>query len=257
MVKRIASHCLIAVCLLGMTALPAAARTDAELHQQRALFRAVYADAELGTWKSVEALTADEKALLRNYVLWPDLRAAWLKSNIRTRRDSEIDTFLLQYGTLRAARELRYRQALNFVRKGRLDKYLSVYEQFYQGQDIAKLDCLALQAELAAGNKRRVDRRALELWMVGHSQVKECDPVFKYLGESQILTSSHYAERFALAIEARQFSLARWLAKSIDEDHVRGCVGLATCRKQPAGIPGKSARWPGRGYIAKAARVCR
>ena len=56
-----------------------------------------------------------------------------------------------QFGTLKPARELRYRHALNLARSNDLPGYLTLYEQFYQGQDIAKLDCLALQAEIQAG----------------------------------------------------------------------------------------------------------
>ena len=192
----------------------------ADIDRQRELFKSVYETVERGDWSPVDGLSASDHELLQRYVLWPDLRAAWLRVNLKSVPIAEIDTFLQQYGTLRPARDLRYRQAMLLAKKGDLDGYQQIYEQFYQGQDIARLDCLSLQAEISAGRFARVDQRAVDLWLIGTSQVKECDPVFKYLGDNKLLGPVEYRTRFKLAIEAREFQLARWLAKSIDQQHV-------------------------------------
>jgi len=192
----------------------------ADLDQQRELFRSVYAGVERGSWQPVEDLALAERQLLQDYVLWPDLRATWLKANIKKVSAVEVDSFLLKYGSLKPARELRYRYALNAVRDGDLGDYLHIYQQFYQGQEIASLDCLALRAEIDAGRQQRVVRRAIDLWTVGRSQVKECDPVFEFLVNKQLLGDADYRRRYALAIEEREFTLARWLAKRIDGAHV-------------------------------------
>jgi soluble lytic murein transglycosylase len=191
-----------------------------EIERQRELFRNVYAEVELGNWGVIDSLADDEQQLLRDYILWPDLRATWLRANMAAVPDAEIDAFVAQFGTLKPARELRYRHALNFVKNGDLAGYLKIYEQFYQGQEIAKLDCLALQAEIEAGRHQRVEIRALDLWLVGKSQVSECDPVFDYLDERNLLGLVEYQKRFELAIEARNFSLAKWLARNIDQKHI-------------------------------------
>ncbi|MCH9694996.1 MAG: transglycosylase SLT domain-containing protein [Gammaproteobacteria bacterium] len=217
--------------LLGVLASVAAQAAD--LDQQRELFRAVYADVERGSWQQVDDLTRAEHDLLQRYVLWPDLRATWLKANIKQVPAVEVDTFLLKYGTLKPARELRYRYALNAVRDGDLGDYLHIYQQFYQGQDIASLDCLALQAELDAGRPQRVIHRAIDLWTVGRSQVKECDPVFKYLGTKHLLGDADYRKRYALAIEAREFALARWLGKKIDAAHVETATQWQQAQANP------------------------
>ena len=152
--------------------------------------------------------------------MWPDLRATWLRANIKTAPATDIDLFLQQYGTLRPVREVRYRHALNLVNANDLGGYLRIYERFYQGQDIEKLDCLALRAELAAGRKQRVNGRAIDLWLVGKSQVEECDPVFTYLRAENLLGTVEYQKRYALAIENRDFSLAKWLGKTIGQAYV-------------------------------------
>jgi len=196
------------------------AAAAAQIDQQRELFKSVYETVERGDWSPVDGLSASDRALLQQYVLWPDLRAAWLRANLRTTPASDLDAFIQQHGTLRPARELRYKQAMMLARDGDLGEFQRIYEQFYQGQNIARLDCLSLQAEIDAGRFKRVNQRALDLWLVGNSQVSECDPVFAYLKDNNLLGPSEYRTRFDLAVAAREFQLARWLAKKIDQAHV-------------------------------------
>jgi len=192
----------------------------ADIDKQRQLFQSVYETVEQGDWSPVEGLSASDLQLLQQYVLWPDLRAIWLRANLNTVPIADVEAFLLQHGTLRPARELRYRQAMFFAKKGDLPNFQKIYEQFYQGQDVARLDCLSLQAEIDDGRFRRVNQRAIDLWLIGTSQVEECDPVFEYLGDNNLLGPADYRRRFDLAIATREFQLARWLAKSIDQQHV-------------------------------------
>lgn len=189
-----------------------AAGDDAPFEQARTAFRAVYPVVERGDWSAA----AQQETVLRPYVLWPDLRAAWFRAKISTAAHAEIEAYLDTYGILKPARELRYRYALHLAGEGHLDDFLTIYQQYYQGLDIARLDCIALQAELEAGREKRIVSRALELWAVGTSQSDECDPVFANLRARELLTDEHYAARFALAIEARRFRLARYLSGPLD-----------------------------------------
>lgn len=205
-----------------------------QIEQQRELFRTVHASVERGSWSEIDDLSAPDRQLLENYVLWPDLRATWLRANIETVPSTEIESFTKQYGALRPARELRYQAALNLVRNGDLAGYLRIYQQFYQGQDIAKLDCLALQAEIKAGRIQDVDIRAIDLWMVGDSQVSECDSVFEYLDDRNLLGIVEYQKRYARAVEKRNFTLAQWLAKKIDQQHVDAATQWRMAQANPS-----------------------
>lgn len=205
-----------------------------QIEQPRELFRTVHASVERGSWSEIDDLSARDRQLLENYVLWPDLRATWLRANIRTVPSTEIESFTKQYGALRPARELRYQAALNLVRNGDLAGYLRIYQQFYQGQNIAKLDCLALQAEIKAGRVQHVDIRAIDLWMVGESQVSECDSVFEYLDDRNLLGIVEYQKRYARAVEKRNFTLAQWLAKKIDQQHVDAATQWRKAQANPS-----------------------
>jgi soluble lytic murein transglycosylase len=193
---------------------------DTASQAQRDLFKQVYPDVERGNWGSVETLSPARRAALEDYVLYPDLRSTWFRAALKKADHGDIEDFLARHGILKPARDLRYRYALHLANNGDLDKYLDVYEQFYQGLDVAKLDCLALQAELEAGRESRVINRAIDLWLVGENQVDECDPVFRFLSDGNYLSVAEYMQRFDLAIDAREFSIASWLGKSIDQKHI-------------------------------------
>jgi soluble lytic murein transglycosylase len=199
--------------------LPLAASAT-ELERQRQLFNDVYAAVERGNWSAIERLDDAEQSLLRRYVLWPDLRASWFRARVRSADHGEIERFLDQFGELRPARELRYRYALHLAKAGYFADYLAIYRQHYDGRGNATLDCLALRAEIEAGSRETVTERAKVLWSVGRSQVDECDPVFEHLYDNSLLSQDDYRRRFELAIDAREFSMARWLGKSIDQQHI-------------------------------------
>ena len=206
------------------------------IEQQRELFRQVYETVERGDWSPVENLDPADRQLLQEYLLWPDLRATWLRVNLKTVDTAEVEDFLSHYGALRPARQLRYRYALTLARDGDLEDFQRIYEQFYQGQGNARLDCYSLQADIAAGRHARVPGRALDLWLTGTSQVEECDPVFEYLNDKQLLGPVEYGKRYALAIEAREFRLARWLGKNIDEEHVAAATRWMQAQAKPDGF---------------------
>ncbi|MDH3578517.1 MAG: transglycosylase SLT domain-containing protein [Gammaproteobacteria bacterium] len=228
---------------LGLTALlilagtlslqPVSAAGSTQIEKQRQLFIAVFEAVERGDWSAVDDLPAADSQLLQDYVLWPDLRATYWRATIKTASAADISAFLKQYGTLRPARELRYRHALHLARSGDLAGYQRIYEQFYQGQEIAKLDCLSLQAELEAGRPARVNGRATDLWLVGKSQVSECDPVFEYLDQNKMLGPVEYRKRYKLAVDNREFQLARWLAKNIDQQHVEEAASWLRAQSNP------------------------
>ncbi|MGI9273058.1 MAG: transglycosylase SLT domain-containing protein [Woeseiaceae bacterium] len=216
---------------------------SAEIDEQRTLFKRVYADVERGNWDIVRGLDAAEQASLRRYVLWPDLRATYLRATMKNASHTEIDEFLEEHGALKPARDLRYRYALHLAAAGDLDDYLRIYRQFYQGLDIAKLDCLALHAENEAGQAHRTTQRAIDLWLVGTSQVEECDPVFKHLQTNKLLGPGEYLKRYELAIDAKEFAMAQWLGRSISQAHVDVAGQWLQAQQDPENFARRHLNW--------------
>jgi soluble lytic murein transglycosylase len=208
-------HAVIAGVLLAGA--PCALAADSyDIEKQRAAFRAIYPEAERGNWQPV----LQYEQMLKSYVLWPDLRASYLRARLKYADHAEVNGFLDQYGTLKPARELRYQFALHLAESGHLSEYLEMYRRYYQGLNIARLDCLALQAEIRDGRQDRIINRGLILWLVGKSQAGECDSVFAHLRTTNALTDEHYRRRFALAVDERSFSLARYLSKPLRAEYL-------------------------------------
>ncbi len=216
-------------------------RLASELERQRQLFADVIPSVERGDWSAVEKLPAADKHRLQQYVLWPDLRAAYLQKRLAEVPVAEMDAFLAEYGSLRPARTLRYKLALHLAKSGELAAYHRLYERFYQGQNIAKLDCLALQAELEAGRQSRVNARAKALWLVGTSQVRECDPVFDYLEAQQLLGRDDYRTRFGLADRGPRVSAGALAGKKARPATSRHRRELDQSPGTPGRIPGPMA----------------
>ena len=92
---------------------------------------------------------------------------------------------------------------------------------------------LRAKADMAAGRHARIPQRAIDLWLVGKSQVHECDPVFDYLKDNGLLGPAEYRRRYTLAIDAREFRLARWLGRSIDAHHVDTAANWMAAQSDP------------------------
>lgn len=237
-IRSLASFRVFLICLALQTAVAWADPGNEQIvEQQRAAFRAVLVEAERGNWQPAQQV----EALLKDYVLWPDLRAAYLRADLKNADHDEVYAFLSRYGVLKPARELRYQFALHLMAEDKKSEYLDVYRQYYQGLEVEKLDCLALQAEIEAGQENRVTGRAQHLWLVGRSQADECDPVFEHLRRRNLLINSHYVDRFNLAVESKRFSLARYLARSLDASYLEKANEWLNAQNTPEEF---IANWP-------------
>jgi soluble lytic murein transglycosylase len=219
--------------LVAVAACPLTCLSDTEIAQQRALFIASYVQAELGDWTFVENLSRADRDLLESYLLWPDLEAAYLRATVRSTQPAVIENFLARHAGTRPARELRYHYALELARRDDLAAYLQIYVDHYAALGDPVLDCIALRARIAAGEGKDIVAPARKLWLVGRSQVAECDPVFDYLKEMKLLDAVDYRARYALAIEDRSFGLARWLGRSIDSSHEANAQGWLDAESNP------------------------
>jgi soluble lytic murein transglycosylase len=226
----------IVVTLLAGTCFAA----DQDYTEPRELFKIAYPEAVRGNFAIVDALGPVERSSLEAYPLWPDLKGAWLKANLRTADEVLINTFLEQHGSTYAARNLRYRYAMHLAGSGQHQQFLAVYNSVYKGLDIPELDCRALAASLGAGDTDGVAERGIKLWMTGKSQDSACDPVFAWMKETGELTKEHYAKRHKLAIEERQFNRARWLGKSVGQTWVEEAEAWQSAKANPAAFLDRS-----------------
>jgi soluble lytic murein transglycosylase len=193
----------------------AASGADADrLTEQRAAFRAALPAAETGRWPGAEPYLDT----LADYPLLPDLRAAWLRASLGPGTDTELAGFLQRYPDLGFSADLRVQWARSLAARGDWVAYLQVHDRWLRDSADTGLECLALRARRATGDLATVRRRGVELWLSPYSQPRECDPVFEFLAEDGLLSDARRRERIALALDAGQTRLARFLARPLGKE---------------------------------------
>ncbi|MGA7802459.1 MAG: transglycosylase SLT domain-containing protein [Gammaproteobacteria bacterium] len=148
---------------------------------------------------------------LRHYPLYPYLRYDALTRDLRHARPAEVDRFLHRYGHTPLAHRLRQRWLYELARRGDWREFA----RFYHPDQPVRLRCLELQARTHTGQTKGLMEAALKLWLVGHSQPRECDPVFKDLYASPYINSRTLWKRIRLAIGEGNLTLAGILGRRL------------------------------------------
>jgi soluble lytic murein transglycosylase len=189
---------------------PAGAAT---IEAQRAAFRAALPLAEAGNWD----LVRPKLALLEDYPLLPDLRAAWLRNQLGRVGDAEVREFLARHPDLNFSAELRRRLAGSLARREAWGEFLALYDASFATGSDPVLECHAFTARIKLKRTENLEQDALRRWLSPVSVIKDCDPAFAWLESRGALTAERRRERMELALEASEFNLARWLARPLGE----------------------------------------
>src|SRR5690606_15313674 len=98
-----------------------------------------------------------------------------------------------------------------------------------------ELQCLALRARLA-NNQQDEDllEQARDLWTVGRSQPRACDPGFEVVYATSRMTTALIWERIGLAMEAGRLELAAFLAKKLSAEDRRWVQQWSDMHRRPA-----------------------
>ena len=197
--------------LLGFALSLAAAGAVAEpvsLYQQRQAYRDAL-DA-LTTGRQGEFERA--RASLSDYVLAPYLDYYAVRTRLATVSDAEMQAFRQAHADLPAADVLHYRWLRHL---GSRREWQRLLDNFRPTSD-AELNCYRLRALLAAGRREEALAGVPELWTVGRSQPKACDPLFETWIDAGELTEGRVWERLQLALEHGERRLARYLLRFFD-----------------------------------------
>ncbi|NOQ88541.1 MAG: transglycosylase SLT domain-containing protein, partial [Gammaproteobacteria bacterium] len=181
--------------------LPTKSFSDEEIALQRQLFL----QAESALKKKDDAsyfLLSDQ---LKDYPLYPYLQYQWLRKNLD--RERQVQHFLQQHSSSRYAPKLKYKW-LQYL--GRHKQWSLLLENKITTKDVT-LSCYFHRAELNTGNKSAALAGAQQLWAVGHSQPKVCDPLFSQLKKSVLFTQYLRWQRFDAALKNKKVSLAKYI----------------------------------------------
>lgn len=150
---------------------------------------------------------------LQDYPLYYYLQYKYLQPRLKQVDSWEVKTFLRQYGDTYFGESLRRNWLKQLAKTGDWNTFI----QFYTPQKSADLQCDYIQARLMTGRgTHEALDDAQELWLVGKSQSKKCDPAFKQLYRRGFIDNEMLWERIGLVMKNGRINLASALAKHLE-----------------------------------------
>jgi soluble lytic murein transglycosylase len=151
---------------------------------------------------------------LEGYILAPYLDYYYLRARLAEVDDSAVKEFLGKHGELPVAGILRDLWLRHLAERGQWRAFLDHYEP---GPSV-ELRCyeLSAHASLNGVEDEWIDK-ARELWMVGHSQPKACDPVFAELLRRKAISGKDVWRRVELAMGAGNRGQANYLGRYLSD----------------------------------------
>lgn len=119
--------------------------------------------------------------------------------------------------------------------QGRRQRWTRLLEH-YEGSHDAEVECYRLRALYSAGKTEESLNGVAELWVVGESQPKACDPIFDVWISRGHVTSDLAWKRLLLALNERSYQLARYLFRFFPEADRRTVERLYDVHRNPGRI---------------------
>lgn len=178
------------------------------VQEQRKLYRAARRALRSGNIPQFEML----KSELREYPLYPYLVYNALRAQSYHADLSVIRDFQAEYPNSPLGGPL-YRNWLESLIKHR---QWQTFVNAYQPGSNDRLDCLYYRGHYKLGDYKTAYSGAEQLWVVDHNQDKSCDPLFKVWQKSAAFTHDIAWQRFAVAMQARNVKLARYVKRFLN-----------------------------------------
>ncbi len=153
-------------------------------------------------------------AKLQDYLLYGYLEYEYLEDHLDSASPAEIRRFLERNSDAPISDMLRKKWLHQLARRHDWRTFLLEYRDI---EDDPELLCLRLGQELRmAENQSALMRQIDQLWFTGRRLPSACEPVFMTWKEAGHMTRDKIWERIRLAMETRNITLARDLAKHLD-----------------------------------------
>ncbi len=170
---------------------------------------------------------------LGHYPLVDYLEYAELKRRLSKAGTKEVEAFLSRHGDTPISAQLRRRWLKLLAKRAKWATFLQFYDR--KSTFGTTVECRRAHA-LAATERSIPDALAERLWLVGKSQPRACDPVFKSLADSGWLTPDRVWSRIELAMRRGQSKLATYLSRYLPQADRRWVARWVRIRRHPEGI---------------------
>lgn len=150
---------------------------------------------------------------LDGYPLQSYLKYKEYRNKLAQLSEQQVQEFLQEYQDTPYSDWLRVAWLDRMAKKGKWQKFLNIYAP----QSSSKRRCHYLNALIKTHQKDKAFEQVPELWLVGESQPRSCDPVFNAFKQAGKMTPELLLARIKLAMQKGRTSLATYLARSLDK----------------------------------------
>lgn len=179
--------------------------------EKRNLYREAVEDIRAGRWTRYR----EKKPQLEDYPLYAWLEYTEKIYSIQSQSPEDIRAFVERYGDSPVSDRLLENWIFTLGVQRRWETLLDFYDDDrVHGKRNACFHARALQE---TGRDNEAMRAATALWRVSYSQPDECDPVFRTFRLAGGIDRENAWRRFALAIGDREYSLASYLTRFLDD----------------------------------------
>ncbi|MBS3747051.1 MAG: transglycosylase SLT domain-containing protein [Wenzhouxiangellaceae bacterium] len=214
---------------------PITAEPVDEHAEARAVFERAWTQAGRG---NVQAL-AEAIERIPDYPLTPYLRFELKRQTLDRQNGSEMERFLATYGDWSFATNLERQWLKSLARSDDHEGLL----RYGTGSSDAEVRCRIARARLARDQSDGIERRARKLWLSPVSQPSACDPLFDWWKRQGNPDADTAWQRFGMAIEAGELSLARYLKRYLDPADRELADGWLRIAARPAAGLAAAVEW--------------
>ena len=177
--------------------------------------RKVFIQAEKQLWQTNSPRFKELYNQLHYYPLQPYLDQQILIDQMSLSKVSEIDSFLKEFRASPLDWRLRKKWLNYLVKKNKKKLFL----EFYKPTSNVPLTCMYYRYQIDSGVPKSVVLPLVtKLWVVGKSQDKKCDPLFKQWQDSGFQTQEVVWQRIKLAADGGKHTLIPYLTKLLPEN---------------------------------------
>lgn len=200
---------------------PLQGATQSELDSQRELFLKLEKLAKQDKLKPIDAAYTQ----LANYPLFPYLEYNRLAAKAGGVTEADFRRYEARFPDLHLVRLLRSRLLTGLIDRGQWQTYAKYYTDL--GSPSTEQQCLFARSVYRAGDKQRAYALGRDLWVVGQSQPKVCDPLFKEMRADGAIDSELALERTLNALEQNRSGLAGYAQRFITQQSLRNIAADA------------------------------
>jgi soluble lytic murein transglycosylase len=173
------------------------------------LLRSQFKQAEKNIWRADEEIYQTLYQELVDYPLQPYLDQKRLINQMKLSLAPEIASFLSKYRGSPLDWPLRRKWLSYLIKKNKP----VLFQQFYRPSNNVEFTCRYYQYQLDKGvDEQEVLTKVTPLWLVGKSQPKVCDPLFKRWQQAGFQTPDIVWQRIAKAADGGQHTLIPYLS---------------------------------------------